>query len=159
MRTIGLLIVLSLFILAAGCQSKNESDAPASGEQAQKAPEPDYITVQHILIGFSGSVPGKPIERSNNQARALAEDIFKRAQAGEDFDALVKEYTDDSFPGKYKMANFGLPASPDQKIYARGNMVRAFGEVGFPLAVGEVGLAEYDPQLSKYGWHIIKRVE
>ncbi|MCK5407238.1 MAG: peptidylprolyl isomerase [Candidatus Krumholzibacteria bacterium] len=159
MRTIGMLIVIAAFILTSGCQSKKESDAPASGEQAQRVPEPDYITVQHILIAFGGSLPGKPIERNKLEARALAEDLFKRAQAGEDFDALVREYTDDSFPGKYKMANFGLPASTDQKIYPRGQMVKAFGDVGFPLAVGEVGMAEYDPQLSKYGWHIIKRVE
>jgi hypothetical protein len=159
MRTIGLLIVIAAFTLTVGCQSKKETDAPASGDQAQKAPEPDYITVQHVLIGFSGSLPGKPITRTREEARTLAEEIYKRAQAGEDFDALVKEYTDDSFPGKYKMANFGLPASPDQKIFARGQMVNAFGDVGFPLAVGEVGMAEYDPQLSKYGWHIIKRIE
>ncbi|MCK5619541.1 MAG: peptidylprolyl isomerase, partial [Candidatus Krumholzibacteria bacterium] len=108
MRTIGLLFVIAAFILASGCQSKKESDAPASGEQAQRAPEPDYITVQHILIGFSGSLPGKPITRTKEEARVLAEEIFNRAQAGENFDALVREYTDDSFPGKYKMANFGL---------------------------------------------------
>lgn len=38
-------------------------------------------------------------------------------------------------------------------------MVGAFGNVGFPLKVGEVGLAEYDPTESKYGWHIIKRLK
>jgi len=31
--------------------------------------------------------------------------------------------------------------------------------VSFSLPAGGVGLAVYDPQKSKYGWHIIKRIE
>ena len=38
-------------------------------------------------------------------------------------------------------------------------MVKAFGDVSFGLEVGGVGLAVYDPATSKYGWHIIKRLE
>jgi hypothetical protein len=38
-------------------------------------------------------------------------------------------------------------------------MVRAFGDIGFSLEVGGVGLAVYDSAMSKYGWHIIKRLE
>ena len=38
-------------------------------------------------------------------------------------------------------------------------MVAAFGDVGFKLDVGEVGMAPYDPAKSKYGWHIIKRLK
>jgi parvulin-like peptidyl-prolyl isomerase len=37
-------------------------------------------------------------------------------------------------------------------------MVPAFGNVGFKLEVGEIGIADYDPLTSKYGYHIIKRV-
>jgi parvulin-like peptidyl-prolyl isomerase len=45
------------------------------------------------------------------------------------------------------------------KVFARDGMVPAFGDVGFPLAVGEIGMADFNPQTSPYGWHIIKRVE
>jgi parvulin-like peptidyl-prolyl isomerase len=38
-------------------------------------------------------------------------------------------------------------------------MVKAFGDVSFSLEVGGVGLAVYDPATSKYGWHVIKRLE
>jgi parvulin-like peptidyl-prolyl isomerase len=38
-------------------------------------------------------------------------------------------------------------------------MVPAFGEVGFALAPGEIGMAPYDARKSPYGWHIIKRLE
>ncbi len=75
------------------------------------------------------------------------------------FDGLVKRYTNDSFPGTYKMANHGMRGDAARKIYPRGEMVAAFGDVGFPLDVGEVGIAAYDPESSRYGWHIIKRVE
>ena len=41
--------------------------------------EPEHIQVQHILIGFSGSVPGKRITRTQEEARALAYDLAQRA--------------------------------------------------------------------------------
>ena len=62
-------------------------------------------------------------------------------------------------PGIYKMANFGLAADRSQSVFARDKMVQAFGDVGFPLEIGGIGLAEYDSVKSKYGWHIIKRVK
>lgn len=144
--------------------------APASlpGPKSQGPPlpgaaaaEPDYITVQHILIGFQGSVPGKEIQRSKAEAAALANQVLAQARSGEkSFDVLVSEYTDDAYPGVYAMANFKIsPATLPQGVYPRGGMVPAFGDVGFPLQVGEVGLAEYDPSKSKYGWHVIKRVK
>lgn len=125
--------------------------------------EPDYATVQHILVGFKGSVPGKDIERTKEEAEKLAHQLLDRARNGEDFDELVGEHTDDAHPGIYKMANFFsqpdmVPEEDSEKTYPRGGMVSAFGDVGFPLEVGEVGLAEYNPKTSKYGWHIIKRI-
>jgi parvulin-like peptidyl-prolyl isomerase len=38
-------------------------------------------------------------------------------------------------------------------------MVPAFGNVGFALKVGEIGIADYDPHTSPFGWHIIKRLK
>jgi parvulin-like peptidyl-prolyl isomerase len=119
--------------------------------------EPERIKIQHILIGFSGSVPGKPITRTLEQAKTLAYDLLKRAKAGEDFAALVKANTDDAFPGIYALANKGV--TPQQGEYARTRMVPAFGDAGFPLKVGEIGMAEFDQQKSPYGWHIVKRLE
>ena len=42
---------------------------------------------------------------------------------------------------------------------SREEMVPGFGEVGFNLAVGEIGLLEYDAVKSPFGWHIIKRIQ
>jgi len=133
--------------------------ACGSGGEAGGAAEPEVITVQHILIGFAGSVPGKGITRSRGEAQQLAEEVLKRAQGGEAFDVLVRENTDDSAPGIYKMANRGVPPDPKQKRFARDSMVAAFGDVGFPLEIGEIGMAAYDPRKSPFGWHIIKRIE
>jgi hypothetical protein len=123
------------------------------------AKEPDHIIVQHILIGFSGSVPGKAITRSKDEAKTLAYMVLSKAKAGDDFDSLVKEYTNDAFPGKYGMSNNGVSPDRSRGEYARSGMVGAFGNVGFKLGVGEIGIADYDPRTSPFGWHIIKRVE
>jgi len=40
-------------------------------------PVPAHITVQHILIGFAGSVPGKGITRSQDEAKKLAYEILR----------------------------------------------------------------------------------
>ena len=121
--------------------------------------EPDRVTVQHILIAFKGSIPNEEVIRNKDEAKKLAKEIFERAKKGEDFDALVKEYTDDQHPGIYKMSNIGISPDASKQEYPRARMVRAFGDVSFKLGVNDIGLAEYDPEASKYGWHIIKRIE
>jgi parvulin-like peptidyl-prolyl isomerase len=155
-------------VVAAGCASSGGTKTQA-GTDATSAPEggavssttqkePDRIVVQHILIGAQGTVPGKTITRTMDQAKTLAYQLLERARAGEDFDELVRQNTDDAFPGRYGMANRGVtPAGSNE--YGRANMVPAFGNVGFTLAVGEVGIADYDPQTSPYGYHVIKRVQ
>jgi hypothetical protein len=142
----------ALLILFTSCKKEPEQVT---------AKEPDRVTVQHILIAFKGSIPteGESVTRTQSEAESLAQEIFERAQKGEDFDALVKEYTDDQYPGIYKMSNIDIPPDKDKKEYSRSRMVKAFGDVSFSLSVGGIGVAEYDSDASKYGWHIIKRLE
>ena len=125
--------------------------------QAKRKDEPDTVLVQHILIGFNKSVPGKKLDRTKKEAQALAEELLERAQAGEDFDALVKEYTDDKHPGIYRLTNRDAPLLQDSR--KRSDMVANFGAVSFQLEVGEVGLAKFHGGNSPYGWHVIKRLE
>ena len=47
-------------------------------------------------------------------------------------------------PGSYR-----VPLTP----------LAAFGDIGFPLQVGEINMSTYDPKKSPFGWHVIKRVE
>ena len=121
--------------------------------------EPKHVTVQHILIAFKGSIPKETVIRTQEEAQKLALEVFERAKTGEDFDSLVKEYTDDQYPGVYGMSNFNVEPDRDQGESPRSRMVKAFGDVSFKLSVGGIGLAEYDPEDCKYGWHIIKRIK
>jgi parvulin-like peptidyl-prolyl isomerase len=138
-----------------GCGAKEQTVSQTSDPERV---EPSRVNVQHILIGFKGSVSGKDIKRSQEEAAKLAEEIFARAKAGEDFDTLVEEYTDDTYPGIYGMVKNEADAEPERQIYARSTMVPAFGDVAFSLDVGEIGMTVYDKSKSKYGWHIIKRL-
>ena len=133
--------------------------ALAAGDRAlAKDPEPDIVRVQHILIGFKRTVTGKKLERSKAEARELAADLLARATADDaDFDALVKEFTDDNYPGIYLLTNKGAPRV--NRAQTRDEVQPFFGDVAFSLEVGAVGMAKYHGGLSKYGWHIIKRIE
>jgi len=77
--------------------------------------EPAKVHSQHILVSYKGSpraVPG--VMRTKEEAEALVADLLKRAKDGEDFSALVKEYSDDNLdpadevPGVYVLLNNGV---------------------------------------------------
>lgn len=119
--------------------------------------EPDFIKVQHILIAFENTLGSKHVPRTKEEAKTLAYSLLERAKKGEDFGKLVIEFTDDSAPGIYGMTNLGKPRKAG--YYARNEMVAAFGDTGFPLALNDIGMADYDPKKSPFGWHIVKRVE
>ena len=139
-----------------GAVAEGTKTAPGT-MPVKPAVEPEHVQVQHILIGFAGSIPGKGITRTKEEAKKLAYEILEKARSGEDFDALVRQYTEDSPPGIYGMSGKGV--SPGQGEYPRDQMVPAFGNVGFAISPGNIGIADYDPQTSPYGWHIIKRLK
>jgi hypothetical protein len=139
-------------------ESVTEETKSAAGTMPVKPDvEPKHVQVQHILIAFTGSVPGKNITRSKDEAKKLAYEVLERARKGEDFDELVRQYTDDSPPGIYGMAGIGVPPGPGE--FRRDGMVAAFGNVGFAISAGNIGIADFDPQASPFGWHIIKRLQ
>jgi parvulin-like peptidyl-prolyl isomerase len=146
MRTLACLALLTLAVLP-------------SASAIQDRVEPDRVTVQHILIAFKGSVPDPKVTRSQADAERLALKVLEKAKAGEDFDAMVKAYSNDAYPGIYKMANRGVTPDASRQEFPRTKMVQAFGDVSFGLEVGAIGLAPYDPATSRFGWHIIKRLE
>ena len=89
---------------------------------------------------------GKDITRTQDEAKALAYKILDQAKGGANFDDLVKANTDDQAPGIYEIANLGVdPTSPDEA--PRDGLVPAFGNVGFKLKPGEIGIADYDPEI------------
>jgi hypothetical protein len=106
------------------------------------------IELQHILIAFQGAPRMTGITRSKEEAKVRAQKVYAEAVGGADFLALLKQYTDDSAPGIYPMTKA-----------SRAALVQGFGDVGFRLKVGEIGVAPWDAKASPFGWHIIKRLK
>ena len=102
----------------------------------------NYISAKHILILTVDPSTGETL-RTDEEARALAQSILDRINAGEDFDALMNEYSEDG----------GLEGNPDGYIFTEGDMVTPFYEGAKALAEGEVS----DLVKSDYGYHIIQR--
>lgn len=109
--------------------------------------EPRMITARHVLIQWLGADRGAPnVMRSRDQARALAEEVLKKARAGQDLGRLAIEYSDEPGAGQ-RGGSLGR--------FHRGQMVPAFEDVAFKLKVGQIsGIIE-----TEYGFHIIQRTE
>ena len=118
--------------------------------------EPERIQLQHILISFAGTQTDAT--RSKAEAEKLAGEVLARVQKGEDFAAVVKQLSDDPGPGIYGLHNRGAKQLKRDE-YPRDGMVPAFGNVGFALEVGAIGMAPFHPDDSPFGWHIIKRLQ
>ncbi|MDT7540379.1 MAG: peptidyl-prolyl cis-trans isomerase [Acidobacteriota bacterium] len=82
-------------------------------------------------------------EFDESKTRAQAQDVLKRARAGEDFGELAKQYSGD--PGnKDKGGDLGW--------FKRGMMVKPFEDAAFNLKPGEIS----DVVETPFGFHIIK---
>ena len=137
-------------------------EKPEEGEDRAERQEPDHVSVDHILIGVKHERL-LDVTRSPADAKTLAAQIVKKLEDGGDWNALKDQYSDDRSDGKaggpYSMANTGVEADTSMQEYTRGKMVPGFGNVGFALEVGEIGVADHDPRASPFGYHIIKRIK
>jgi hypothetical protein len=167
-------LLLTASALCACSGDAEDAPAPAQPDQqlvqqmklaiAELEKRPEHgegeLTIQHLLVGVAGALPN--VKRTESEAEGLAADLYARAKGGEDFDTLVKNFTDDEHPGIYTMS---LTVSDQPKVYRRDEMtVAAFGDVAWRLAVGELGVAPYDGDVpgkpkSPYGYHVIKRLK
>jgi NIMA-interacting peptidyl-prolyl cis-trans isomerase 1 len=122
-----------------------EAAPSAADKPAAATDKPEWITAQHILVAFKGAknAPAS-IKRSKDEAKKRAEEAAAKAKAGEDFTALVKEYSDDAATID-RLGSVG-------KFKADG-MVKPFSDAAFALKVDGTS----DPVESPFGFHVIKR--
>jgi hypothetical protein len=128
---------------SAASPASPSSAGPATTSQAPVS----RIGARHVLVMYMGSSRApESIVRTRDQAHALAEDVLKRARAGEDFARIAVESSDE--PGAA-----GRGGSLGR--FGRGQMVPAFEEAAFKLKVGEIS----DVVETPFGFHIIQRTE
>jgi len=121
-------------------------DNPAEFEQ------PEMVKISHILLATKDPSTGTELPEDKKAAkRRLVEDLLKRAKAGEDFEKLVKQYSEDPVTkdkgGEYTFAR----ASADP----RRAMVKEFEDAAFRLKTNELS----EIVTTQYGFHIIKLLE
>jgi NIMA-interacting peptidyl-prolyl cis-trans isomerase 1 len=118
--------------------------APAQDKPAG-SDKPESVAAQHVLIAYKGAKNAPAtVKRSKEEAKKRAEEVAAKAKAGEDFTALVKEYSDDAATLD-RLGSVG-------KFKADG-MVKPFSDAAFALKVD----ASSDPVESPFGFHVIKR--
>ncbi len=100
---------------------------------------PERRLTSHILIEVPENAPAEVVIAAEERARGLAE----RARAGEAFETLAKEHSDDAG---------SAAAGGDLDWVERGVMVSAFEEALFAMEAGEIS----DPVNTVYGFHVIK---
>jgi peptidyl-prolyl cis-trans isomerase D len=159
MRIRSSLVVAALTLGACAGDARKPSPManPPTPSPAPYSSSADHISVDHILIAVKNSrMPA--VRRTEAEARKIAEDLLAKLRAGGDWAAAKRTNSEDPPPGgPYGMSNRGV--RPVGGEIPRDSMVPAFGDVGFSLAVGEMGLASYDARTSPFGFHIIKRVK
>lgn len=103
------------------------------------------VKAKHILFSTVDENRQPLPQDKQDEAKKKADDIYAKVKAGEDFDTLMKQYSEDP----------GLQQSPDGYTFGKGEMVKEFEDAAFALKPGEVS----NIVKSDFGYHIIKCVE
>ena len=105
---------------------------------------PSQVGARHILIMHVDSERAPDtVTRTREEAQALAQELSERAKAGEDWEALHAEHTDEP----------GSPPGGDLGTFERGQMVPAFENAVWSMEVGAIS----DPIETPFGFHVIQR--
>ena len=101
------------------------------------------IKASHILVAFVGATRANPeITRSNEQAKKLAQDLYRKARRNpDDFAQLASENSDG--PSKTQGGDLGF--------FQEGMMTDKFFDFCDRSRVGKIGLVE-----TEFGFHVIK---
>ncbi|MCS5711723.1 SurA N-terminal domain-containing protein [Candidatus Berkiella aquae] len=136
-------IHLSLANLVDKIQPTDEELQQYYQDNAAHFSEPASVHIAHILI----SLPKDADEKATKEANTKVEEIQKRLKAGESFETLAKEFSDDKESAK---------VGGDLAWLTPGEMFPDFEKAAFALdKTGQVS----EPLKTQYGIHIIKLLE
>lgn len=132
-----------------GPEATPQSSSVVSADILSRDAVTNSAVVKHILIGWKDLAGEQKDARAAKRSKKDAEDqvraLLVQIKAGADFDALMKQWSED--PGSANSGH-GYPVTPDAQL------VIEFKNLGLKLKVGEVGVVESD-----FGFHIMKRIE
>ncbi|MCG8498969.1 MAG: peptidylprolyl isomerase [Firmicutes bacterium] len=112
-------------------------------EQYEKFKIEPTVQTKHILLSTVDENRQPLPQDKQDEVKRKAQDVYARVKAGEDFDTLMNEYSEDP----------GLQHSPDgYAVTETSNYVQAFKDNAFALEVGEISeIVE-----TEFGYHILK---
>lgn len=141
-----------LLPLLLACSGDPPDETPLGRDAAALLARPEQqvqqVTVQHVLLAFVGATRGSESGHTMEEARTLTSDVLARARAGEDFNALMKQYSGDEGGGTYVLTQDNRDTYADD-----------FSAAAFRLQVGEIGVVAYHHVRAPFGWHVIKRLK
>lgn len=108
--------------------------------------QPESVRAAHILLTTRDLATNQELSPDKGKAQlGLIQALLKRARAGEDFNKLAKEFSQD--PGSKERGG--------EYVFARGQMAVEFETAAFALRPGQIS----DVVSTKFGYHIIKAIE
>src|SRR3954466_5770656 len=140
----------AVLVLLAACAAGRSVE---SGDVLDRSKQTDRAEVQHVLLGWSaleGSYRSQrlPLDpraqnRTQKDAEQLAASLLARCKAGEPFEPLMRESSED--PGS---ATTGMiyTVTPDSR------MAQVFVDLALRLKPGECGVVK-----TQFGLHVVKR--
>jgi peptidyl-prolyl cis-trans isomerase C len=116
---------------------------------SEKFQQPERARVSHILLATRDPLTGRELGPEAKEAkRKQIEDLAQRARRGEDFAALVKEFSEDP-AARDNNGEYTIARAKDDPANA---MVPEFERAAFALRPGAIS----DPVTTPYGYHVLK---